>query len=448
MTWRLLASEELDPNGPRPYRWITPDVEHLGWSTVALPTLSAVHLMGTDAYRAFLIRCVDELRPHVVLVNPPRDFLDLSSCDQIREVGALLIAWIDDLPPLDDQTQAAEIQEDLARRFDRCVSPLTNANVLGDGVVTVPWVVTTESVDVDDPNAPEHEAVIVAPYTPGRAALARVIADYGVAIACYGPGWSLGPVTRPSRLALYRRARGVIIVDGQGLELVEAARVGARLIVERVPSLSPYLSAAVGLASFSTASECARLFTSGSFPRWTNPPAWDAVWPMICEGLTFADQPERTSAPSLVQFYATLAHVYELSGNTLAAHATFEAWARLEPDAYGPSFGLAQSANKMRQFDKAASQAEQALARLPPPVASARGRIDTESGLGLSGALDPRVEMWAVRLWALQHSQNRHIALKEAAELDPMTARAVRAAIPLDFSNVDDRALGQVLVGA
>lgn len=446
MTWRLLVSEELDPNGPRPYRWITPDVERLGWSTVALPTLSAVHSMGMDAYRVFLIRCVDELRPHVVLVNPPRDFLDLASCDRIREFGALLIAWIDDLPPLNDQTHAAEIREDLARRFDRCVSPLVNANVLGDGVVPVPWVVTAESVELDDAGAPEHEAIIVAPYTPEREALARTIADYGVAIACYGPGWPLGPVTRPSRLALYRRARGVIILDGQGLELVEAARVGARLIVERVPSLNPYLSA--GLASFSTASECAKFFASGSPPRWTNPPAWDAVWPIICKRLTFVDQPEYTSAPSLVQLYATLAHVYELFGNTLAARATFEAWARLEPDAYGPSFGLAQCANKLKQFDKAASQAEQALARLPPSVASSRGRIDTESGVGLSGALDPRIEMWAVRLWALQHSQNRHIALKEAAELDPMTARAVRAAIPLDFSNVDDRALGQALVGA
>lgn len=94
---RLLVTETLSPNSPLS-QWISSAIQRLGWKTWILPTFEAVRMFGTFTYASMVVKIVNELRPHVLLVNPPYDHLHAEACRKIRKFGTRIIGLAFDVP--------------------------------------------------------------------------------------------------------------------------------------------------------------------------------------------------------------------------------------------------------------------------------------------------------------------------------------------------------------
>ncbi len=441
---RLLATESLDPNGPMPL-WITPAIRRLGWQAWTLPAYEAVHALGPSAYTAAVVRIADELRPHVLLVHPPYDHLHAEACRRIRACGTRIIGLAYDDPLYYETWGEAELR-DLRQRFDLWATTAAEGPTVEAGARPVLWVMAPESVAVDDPSAPEVQVVMIGRCTDLRQATARAVADAGIQIACFGSGWATGPVTRPSRLGLMRRAKAVITPsDGASsapLHMIEAALIGARQIVEDSPGLERYLPGDGAPATYGTPEECARRLAGDEpLPAWTGVPTWEEQWPELIADLALADQPERTRSPALEQLYASLAHIDEQGGRMLAAVAALKAWGQAAPDDPGPKLGLARCAHAGRDWERVVrltTEAEQALeSRVARAVVDLRRFVADQGrgrGLGLSGALDPGLDMAALRLHALIRDERSHEALEEVEAMSAARRRAVLAAFYPDVN--------------
>ncbi len=438
-TKRLLATETLDPNGPQP-RWVTPAIRRLGWQAWTLPTLEAVRLLGPSAYAATVIWIVDQLRPHVLLVQPPYDYLHAAACRRIRQRGTRIVALGLDDPLYADSWDASALT-DLRERFDLWATAALDGPTVEAGARPIRWTMAPEAVQMDDPAAPEFHAVMFGRCTEERESTARAVAEAGIEIACFGPGWAAGPITRPSMLGLMRRAKAVITPDdginSTPLRLVEAALLGARQIVERGGGHRRYLPAKDPPATYGTPEECARrLARDEPLPAWTDVPTWEQQWPALLAGLELAEQPERERSPVLEQLYATLAHLYQGRGEMLAAVANLEAWASAAPEDPGPKIGLARCAHAGHKWQDAVRLTTEAERALWPYVAKAvvdlRAFVPDPArqgmGLGESGALDPRLDMVALRLHALLMDGKLDQALDEVKAMSPARRRAVKAA--------------------
>lgn len=453
---RLLAGESLDPDGPL-HRWATPGLRRLGWEAWTLPTTEAVHLLGPSGYLSFVLQVVEQLRPHALLVNPPYDYLTADACHRIRGLGTRIIGLgLDD--PLFEKVWGEAAWADLRDRLDVWATTALDGPTVAAGARSVLWTPCRESAVIDDPGAPGHQVVLLGRHTPERESLARRLAAAGLEMACYGSGWASGPVTRRSRLGLIRRA-GVVITPCEGSSrlpdvMIDAALVGARQIIEEHDGLARYLPEANRPATYGSEDECVTRLTSGEpLPVWDDPPDWSTAWSELCGGLAFAEQPERTRSPALEQMYSSLAHVYEARGWLVAALACLDAWQHSAPDDWGPTFARARCVHAMRGWAEAARLAGEASAALEGHAPAAVTDVEAfmrargpARGAGLSAALDPRVDMDALRMHALARNEHVDIAMDEVRAMSPAHRAAVHAAMLPDFSSQElvelARALG------
>lgn len=446
-TKRLLATETLDPNGALP-RWVTPGIRRLGWEAWSLPTLEAVQLLGPSGYADLVTQIVEQLRPHILLVHPPYDYLSAKVCREIRTLNTRIIGWgFDD--PLFERTWNRVAWADMAERFDLWVTTTVNGPTVEAWAQPVLWVMAAESVEIDDPAAPTHEAVLIGRHTKQREATARAVAAKGIQIACYGFGWANGPVTRPSMLGLMRRAKAVITpcdgVNAAKVRMIEAALVGAHQIVEYSPDLDRYLFGEEMPAIYRTAEGCAeRLSSNEPLPDWTHLPGWDVVWPKLISDLTLAEQPKRSRSVTLNQLYASLAHIYEQQGHLLAATMYLDAWATADPDNWGPKFALARCAHTMKRWEKVVKLTEEIANPLKQHVPAAAKHLRAfipasglGKGLGESGAVDSGLELNAIRLHSLVMNGQFNLAMEEVAAMSSSQRAAVRATMFPDYDNPD-----------
>jgi hypothetical protein len=455
---RLLATETLDPNGSLP-RWITPGVRRLGWEAWTLPTHEAVQMLGPSVYASMVVQIVEQLRPHVLLVCPPYDYLSPDSCRQIRALGTRIIGLTFD-DPLFEKIWGKAAWTDLRERFDLWATTTVNGPTIEAGAKPVLWVMAPESVEIDDPAAPAHEAVLIGRCTPEREAVAQAVASAGVHIACYGPGWANGPVTRPSMLGLMRRAK-VVITPCNGTNavkgaMVEAALVGSRQIIEYSHSLEQYILSQKRPATYRTPKECVeRLLSDKPLPEWSDVPSWDTEWPKLIADMMLAEQPERSRSTALEQLYASLAHTYERHNYTLAAMGCLNTWANAAPNDWGPKFALARCARNSGQWAKAIEltrEIEQALEEHIPAAATNLRSFIPEGvqgkGLGNSGAVDSRLEIVAIRLHSLLMDNQLDVALEEVDAMSGACRAAVRATMIFDHDIPDAAELAKALVNS
>lgn len=446
----VLASESWNPNSVF-FQWLSPAFRTAGGAVASLPAVEAVHLLGPELYRQTLLRIVAELQPQVLLTLPPLDFLDAPCSEAIQASGTRLIAWLDG-SCLD---WSAERLDDLRRRHDRIVTPVPALAARMPDTLLVPWTLTPESVSVRGPDVPRADVALIAPRTPEREALAMALAAKRHHIVCAGEGWAVGRVTRPQRLGLMKSARLTLTFEDQPLQLVEAALLGAPQLVRPGPMVAPYLQGEGAPATFSTAEECLERLADPSPPGpWRGAPSWPETMHRLVEGLCLsAVPPAPHRSPTLEQLQAAVAHCLEHRGLIDAARAGFSAWHALNPEAMGPLAGVARTALAVEDYASAAQAAADALARCPKPppaVSNLMAFLPCDSagrGLGLSGAVDSRLELVALRLKALVEGKRFFEALEEARALPVADRKAVRNAFIPSLGNSESLLMERLLSG-
>ena len=437
MSFRALISETIDPDGAL-CGWLSPDVRGLGWRVWRLPTQEAVHVLGPSELANLTIDVVRDLRPHVVLVHPPYDHLPPSTCAAIRALGARLVGLgFDD--PLFDWDEAAFT--DLRARFDLWATTTLRGRTAQAGAVPIRWALAPEHVADDDPAAPLHEVLLVGRRTPQREAVVAAIEAAGLDLGVYGAGWPNGAVPRARMLGMLRRAR-VVVTPSDGVDMLkarflEAAMVGARQVVEWASDLDAYFPEGGGPPTWRTPEECAALCRTAVAPCDVAAHTWTARWPELVAHLQLADLPARAGrSPTLERLYATLAHGFEARGNDRAARAFFHEWRHASGSAAGALAGLARCAYRADD-PAAATLAAEALERTEVAPATRDHTMwipahTQGAGLGQTGALDPTVELEAVRLMALVESGGIAEATSLASALPARRRRAVAAALSPD----------------
>ncbi|MEE9382688.1 MAG: hypothetical protein V3V08_04665 [Nannocystaceae bacterium] len=438
---RLLATESLDPSGILP-QWICPDVARLGWKTWTLPTFEAIQLLGHAAYRAMLVQVVSQLRPHVLLVLPPYDYLDLDSCAQIRNLGTRIVGLVIDDTESAMATTASDA-DSMGAYFDLWLTSSAAGPCARSGAKPLRWVMAPEALEIDDPRAPTHEAVMVGRHTPRRQSLAQALADSGVDLACFGAGWQNGPLTRRSRIGLFRRATTVIVLmedrNATPIQLLEAGLLGKKLLIEDPDALARYFPEGEPRPpGFRDVQECVALFARGGSEVWRGVPTWKTLWPELVASLDLGTVPDRQQSAALDQLLASLAHLSELRGNLPGSVACFEAWMRGCPGDAGPRCGLARLAHRVGNWELTLARVREAQQRCcerrPTPVARvslSRAAPSFGAGLGETGAVDPMLELHVLAIHALCALDRWEEAQAEVQTVPEIQRAAVRDAMLL-----------------
>ena len=452
---RLIATETLDPNGALP-KWITPAVRRLGWEAWPLPAQEAVHQFGPSCYADMVVAVIEQLRPHILLINPPYDYLGPTACQRIRELGTRIVGLVLDGDRYESIWDSA-IWKDFHSHLDLWATTAVSGPAIASGAKSVPWTLAPESVAIDDPAAPSYDAVLIGHHTPQREEMARSVENAGIQIACFGAGWANGPVTRPSMLGLMRRAKVVITPNDGGTiaiaRMVEAALVGACQVVEYRQDIERYFTDQDRPAIYRTADECIHLLTSRtSLHCYQSVPNWETLWPELIADLQLSSQEPRTKSTTLVSIYAALAHSYEQQGRILATRACLEAWNILAPEQWGVKFGLARCAHNMKYWQEAIAFCKEAEEYMKGHLSEATRNLQAffpasglGKGLGNSGAVDPRVELTAIRLHALVMNNQLETALSEIQTMSPTRKSTLKATIYADDDNPDIIELIQAL---
>jgi len=452
---RLLASETLEPGGLLT-GCITPAVQRLGWKTWTLPTVDSVRLLGATTYATTVVEIVRELRPHVLFVNPPYDYLHPEACRRIREYGTKIIGYGFDDPLFDTSWGETEFA-DLRSRFDLWLTTSMNGRTVAAGAIPMLWAMAPESVAVDDPCAPCFDVVLLGRYTEQRVKTADAIARAGFRIGCFGYGWYSGAVTRASRLGLMRRARFVVISsDGPDYApvcMTEAALLGVRQIVESVPGMERYWSPDDAPATYANTEECVEwLKNEEAVPRWTNIASWEKQWPEIVSRLSLVEQPECTRSPALEALYASLSRYLVQSGYSSSAVACLERWIEASSECPEPYSRMAALAFDLRRWPEVITYAAKAQRLLQSLVAPAVYNLTSRfpdvhnSDLILdSTILDPVAGLVGLRFYALLKSGKVDDALEEIGKMTGRQRRAVSANIVPDFSSAEFQELMDAL---
>ena len=394
-------------------------------------------MFGASTYTSMVVEIVDELRPHVLLVNPPYDHLNTTACQRIRNCGTRIIGLAFDDPCFQDAWGEREFS-DLRERFDRWVTTAVNGPTVSAGATSVLWTMAPESVNIDDPSAPTYDVVMFGRYTKKRQEIARAVAENGFNIACFGSGWAAGPVTRPSRLGLMRRAQSVIVpsdgTDFTPVYMTEAALTGTQQIVELVPGLERYWLNVDPPATYVTTDECVHWLTVQKEQRmpWTEVPTWEQLWPDLLIDLPLADQPERIQSPTLAFLFASLTHFYRERGQLRAAVACLDNWADAAPGDPGPNIQMAFYASAARRWEDTVQltvEAEQMLKPyVSPAVVNLKSFFPDPHTIGpslMTSSLDPSLEIVALRLHALLKMDRVDDALEEVRKMSCERRRAV-----------------------
>ncbi len=452
---RLLVSEALNP-GDFLTRWIAPAVQKLGWKTWTLPTIESVRLLGQSTYASVVVEIVRELRPHVLLVTPPYDYLHPDACRRISEYGTKIIGYGFDDPLFDPSWGETEFA-DLRSRFDLWVTTSMNGRTVAAGAIPVLWAIAPESVAVDDLFAPSFDVVLLGRFTEQRMEMAEAIENEGFNIGCFGHGWPSGAVTRVSRLGLMRRARFVVIPsDGSDYApvcMMDAALLEVRQIVEVVPGMERYWSADDSPATYANADECVAWLRRGDeVPKWTSIIGWERQWPDIVAQLSLAEQPECTRSPALEALYASLSRFLEQCGQFPAAVACLKCWIEASPECPEPYSRMAAFAFNLRRWSEVVSysaEAERLLQSLiAPAVYNLTSRFPDVHHPDLildSTILDPVAGLVGLRFYALLKSGKVDDALEEIGKMTGKQRRAVSANIVPDFSSTEFQELMDAL---
>ena len=118
---RAVISETMDPDGAM-FRFLSPDLEQLGYEVLRVPTQQAIRLLGPREYQQLLVEIAHTFRPHVMFVHPPYDYLSLQTAAAIRQVGVRLVGFAFDdsifLPMLRASGQLEAAARDIHEAFD------------------------------------------------------------------------------------------------------------------------------------------------------------------------------------------------------------------------------------------------------------------------------------------------------------------------------------------
>ena len=394
---RVLLTETLDPNGAL-CRWMSPDIQRLGWHVTRLPTQEAIHCLGPEAYPETVLQIVRELRPHVLLVHPPYDHLPPLICRQIRALGTRIVALAFD-DPLFAAQWGEDTYADFRERFDRWASTLLSGPSIEAGALPLRWAMSREAVAADAPSATSHEVLLVGRRNDSRAAVIQAVTEAGYEVGVYGAGWPNGSIDRAQMLGLLRRASVVITPnDGTGMikaRLLETALVGAAQVVEHSPDLPAYFPETLPPVWQSPA-ECVAAIPHAR-PIAISDVDWGHRWEELLSGLHLAeDLPISVSqSGTLRRLLLTLAHQLEQRGKWAAAAAFFA-------EAHNER-GLARIAHAEERWEAALRHALHALEQVPawPAVHCLHAFVPAHgqgTGLGRTGALDPSLELEAIAL--------------------------------------------------
>lgn len=446
----LLVSESWNLRSPY-FQWMSPAVEGLPGTAISLPVIEAVNLLGHEVFRQTLVRIVDELRPDVLWMQPPLDFLDAATCAAVRERGTRLVGWLDS-----ELKSWGEARFDaLGAQYDRLLTPCRALAAREAEVLWLPWTLAEASVEVADPAAPTGQVALIAPHRPEREELARALATAGYEILAYGPRWAMGDLVRPSRLGLMGAVDVVLTFADQPLQLVEAARLGVRQLVERGEEVDAVLPDEGGPATFSSIEEClARLAEPPPEEVWQGVPGWTTTLPAALAGLALPGiSPTATPSPTLSLLHAAVAHSYEQGGFYFSARAGYRAWGRHCPELSAPLAGEARVALLAEDYEGAAEKAEEALRRCPETGSVGanlplflRG-LGPGGGLGRSMGVDQRTELRALLCTALVEGERLFDAVEEIRPLCAAERRAVHGAFVPKLENTESLLFDRMLSG-
>ena len=446
--FRLLATEALDPSGSIP-NWIVPGVRRLGWRAWTLPTREAVGVLGVPLYTEFLLRVVDELRPHVLLVHPPYDFLSDPASIAIRKLGTRILGLGHDDARFFESWNEKD-HTDLASRFDLWATTSLSGPTVAAGALRLPWVLTPESMTIDDPHAPGFDVVLLGRHTQKREELACAIAGNGARIACFGPGWAQPALTRPSRLGVMRRSRLLLLPEDPAtpLFMMEAGLLGTPFLVQNVPGLDLY-GRPGSLPTYETHGECLDKILSGSPPSWTDMPAWEGEWPKWSGRLHLENLPERNESPTLSLLHATLFHAFCAQGKPAPIPNCLAAWSDAAPESPAPlmaSARLAFSAGEWQRCRELCMDATPLLVPLVPKAARSQSAF-LPATVPLQGAcgIDPTLEIQAMRLQSTVRMGELGTALDEIGLLPAKRRTALLSVMVPHFDHPDITTLMQAL---
>ncbi|MEX2665389.1 hypothetical protein UAMX_000614 [Candidatus Uabimicrobium amorphum] len=375
-----------------------------------------------------ILKVIQELRPHVLLVHAPYDYLSQDICDKIRKLGTKIIGLTLD----DDQfanTWGQKVWDDFHSRFDLWITTANNSKKTG--AIPILWTISPESIRIDDPAAPFNEVVFMGNYSKEREKLIELIAAKGIAIACYGKGWMNGSLTRPSRLGVMRRTKLIIIPYDPGsiFRVVEAALIGVKQIIEFNDHWQKHFVDTLP-TSYTSAEECAEIISNNEVVEWKNIPTWEKQWPELMKRLTLEKLPNRSGSHALEQLYIILSHTYEQQRNFLGMMSCLDAWSYISPEDWGPKFARLRIYYKMQNWEKIIELSEEIRKEIKDiPYATQESPIIFPSnlrGLGESHSVNPTVEIEAMRLYAFLKADQVNNAVQEIKNMSLSMKTAIR----------------------
>lgn len=433
----LLATVSSDPDSPY-FRWLDAASLADGWHLDVLPTFEAVRLWGAELYRQGLLAIVRERRPTALLTIPPFDWLDDATVREVRALGCICIGWLDEVAA---RSEAGGLDE-LRSRYDHL---WTHSRMLSrrHELPWRRWPTSIEAVAVRDPTAPASDVALITAHSDEREAIARAIASAGYRVACFGPGWALGPLTRPSALGVLAKTKVAVSFDAR--QFVEASAMGVRQVIHRNEETEPYLREESG---FTTPEECLERLAI-ALEREPPEPEADASLSACLAGLG-ADAGAGGASLTLQLLHASVAHTYEHRQLLHPASAAYAHWRGSSPEAPAALAGAARIESAAGHHDRAAELASRGFEATAPSAGDTSlflRHAGAGLGLGPTNAVDPIIDRRAQLLAALVEQQKFMDALEHVRGLSPAERKATGAAFIPNFMNEESVRLAQLLRG-
>ncbi|GLS24568.1 hypothetical protein [Marinibactrum halimedae] len=435
MKYTAIVQESIDPNGPFPHL-ISPVLRRLGWDVFIIPTFEAVHCFGESAFNQWIVKIVEEIQPQIFFCMPPLDFLEKKTKLCIRGGGTRLVGYV-----IENQEK---IRNELAEESYDFLMVVEGAGKKSECTYIVPWLTTKRSVKMVDELAPQHEVLLLGRCSDSQEAFAQEIAKKGFNIACYGEGWANGPVTRPSKLGLMKKASIVISPfessPKSNAQVSEAALMGCKQIIESHPGFGvTLLKACINnkIFAYNNVENCIELLKHKNvITPWLDYPQWDIYWPKILKKIAIRKDLKKENTDTLSLLYSVITHNLEKSGRLLAAKNTLREWKRFEFDDLGLRFISMRLAYREKNWSACEAHSKWLIEKLGDDCrVGSIGLMGMGYGLGLFGNINPLAECYGLLLAVYLNKELFDQAI-EMVETIPKSLRcSAWQCVPANYKN-------------
>lgn len=368
---RLITLESFDSESPF-FKWVSPTLRKMGWAVWPIPSVTLYRLLGIQTYRALIVNLVKEIRPQILLLTPPYDYLDLKTASEIKKLGVIIWGY-----GFDEQDYCQLGKPDNLRHnskiFDLWTTSVLNGKSRDYGARPICWATCKESLLIDDQSAPASPIVFFGRKTRERELLVETLRKSTIVLS-FGQGWTPTALSRASRLGLIRRAECTIVANdtqiSTPLTMVECAMLGKAQIVEETPHMNCYWETGVKVPTYDANSiNLEQLNATRTTKIWKTPPAWNELWPNLTDTFQFSPKTLFITSPTYDMLMNILTNHYLGISDYTTLLECLETWAKLSPLCAEPQVKLSQCAFILEKYEKVLEHSHQAKEILENNVA-------------------------------------------------------------------------------